>query len=139
MPVPVIPSEAVFLSSRSLMRRWDCSKSSVYRMLGTMERLGLYTGILVGKDRRVALSAVEAFERHLTVRATAPLPNTMAHSAAAPVRLRAASGGVKAASSGNPATSFRAVVDQLFGRRPTRARSSRSGPSRRGGAVGGAA
>jgi hypothetical protein len=73
-----------YLAPRSLMTRWDCSKSSVYRALGEMERLGIYAGILVGKDRRVALSAVEAYERCLSRRASLEGAASRARGSSAP-------------------------------------------------------
>ena len=57
------PDEERFLSIRSLMARWDCSRTSVSRELDRMRRLGIYSGTHIAGPR-VALSAVEGYERY---------------------------------------------------------------------------
>lgn len=124
-PAPA-PDEVRFLAPRSLMVRWDCSKSSVYRALSEMERLGIYAGIFIGKDRRVALSAVEAYERCLARR------TTLAGSASPASCSSAPRGGAvlplpkRPAASGDSAGTYRAVVDAIYGKRSSR----RSAPRR---------
>lgn len=60
--MPESASEIRYLSARSLALRWDCSRSKVYELLAEMRKMGVYAGIRIGADQRVALHAVEAFE-----------------------------------------------------------------------------
>lgn len=123
-PAPV-PAEVRYLAPRSLMARWDCSKSSVYRALDEMTRMGIYRGIFVGKDRRVALAAVELYERHLERHtslqgtcAPAPVVSAPPRATVVPLPRRPETQSVP------PSSTYRHVVDRLFGRRPTRRRVS---------------